>query len=219
MVKHPIRVVLATADRVLAESLARCLDAENDLNVSAVLAELDGRLDAALNSHAGVVVFDADSPLAGTFDAIERIKKGGHRTRVALLAGRHIDIIIEQALRLKVDAYLSKSQPVTEFLHGIRTIASGEQWYSQEVKSRLRFDPRNGTFRLSSAGRLSSLTTRQLEVLRHLAHGLSTKEVAREMHLSDKAIESHKYRIMNKLDMHDRVELARYAIREGLVLP
>lgn len=64
---------------------------------------------------------------------------------------------------------------------------------------------------------LSSLTNRQLEVLRHLAVGQSVKEVARQMHLSEKSIDSHKYRIMNKLGIHDRVELARFAIREGLV--
>jgi DNA-binding NarL/FixJ family response regulator len=66
---------------------------------------------------------------------------------------------------------------------------------------------------------LTSLTSRQIEVLRHLARGKSVKEVARSMHLSEKSIDSHKYRIMHKLGIHDRVELARYSIREGLTLP
>ena len=66
---------------------------------------------------------------------------------------------------------------------------------------------------------LLTLTNRQLEVLRHLARGESVKEVAKSMVLSERAIESHKYRIMQKLGIHDRVELARYAIREGLTVP
>ena len=63
------------------------------------------------------------------------------------------------------------------------------------------------------------LTARQVEVLRHLAQGQSVKEVAKLMHLSQKSVDSHKYRIMHKLAIHDRVELARYAIREGLTQP
>jgi len=54
-------------------------------------------------------------------------------------------------------------------------------------------------------------------VLRHLAYGLSVKDVARKMHISVKSVDSHKYRIMQSLGIHDRVDLARYAIREGLV--
>jgi DNA-binding NarL/FixJ family response regulator len=61
-----------------------------------------------------------------------------------------------------------------------------------------------------------TLTEREIEVLRYLARGLSKKEVASMMHLSPKTIESHSTRLMDKLDIHDRVELARYAIREGL---
>ncbi|MCH7685179.1 MAG: response regulator transcription factor [Planctomycetes bacterium] len=63
---------------------------------------------------------------------------------------------------------------------------------------------------------LSSLTPRQLEVLRHLAEGHSVKDVAKRMLVSVKSVDNHKYRIMRKLRIRDRVELARFAIREGL---
>ena len=66
---------------------------------------------------------------------------------------------------------------------------------------------------------LECLTNRQQEILRYLALGDSVKEVAKRMRLSNKSIDSHKYRIMQKLEIRDRVELARYAIREGLTLP
>lgn len=70
-----------------------------------------------------------------------------------------------------------------------------------------------------SESRLSKLSNRQIEVLRNLAFGLSVKDVARRMHISVKSVDSHKYRIMQSLGIHDRVDLARYAIREGLVCP
>jgi DNA-binding NarL/FixJ family response regulator len=72
---------------------------------------------------------------------------------------------------------------------------------------------------MRSESALSQLTNRQLEVLRHLARGESVKEVAKSLQLSQKSVDSHKYRIMHKLGIHDRVKLTRYAIREGLMLP
>ena len=72
---------------------------------------------------------------------------------------------------------------------------------------------------MDSGNRLLSLTSRQLEVLRHLAIGRSVKEIAWKMHLKPKTIDSHKYNMMRRLDIHDRVSLARFAIREGLILP
>lgn len=64
---------------------------------------------------------------------------------------------------------------------------------------------------------LGRLSDRQIEVLRNLAFGMSVKDVARKMHISVKSADSHKYRIMQSLEIHDRVGLARFAIREGLV--
>ena len=66
---------------------------------------------------------------------------------------------------------------------------------------------------------LECLTKRQQEILKHLALGDSVKEVARKLFLAPKSVEGHKHRIMRKLGIHDRVLLARYAIRNGLILP
>lgn len=81
------------------------------------------------------------------------------------------------------------------------------------------YDPLRKRYRLHSGGHLSTLTARQLEVLRHLAKGRTVKEIARILEVSPKSVDCHKYRLMNKLDIHDRVELARYAFREGLTVP
>lgn len=218
VVPNTTDLIVASGDRVLAESLAHYFHAVSDMSVTSIVYDLS-RLSNSRHHGRELVLFDVDSTLDELFETVERLKWESSQTGIALLAGRHADIVIEQAVRLKVNAYFSKSRPIDELLEGLRTIAAGKQWYSDEVKSRLEFIPEDGSFRLKTDGKLSSLTPRQLEVLRHLARGLSTKEAAKKLHLSEKAIESHKYRIMNKLDMHDRVELARYAIREGLVLP
>ena len=100
----------------------------------------------------------------------------------------------------------------------LRAVA-GESSFSPEVLERLNFNQETKRYSLKVESSLSTLTGRQVEVLRHLARGESVKEIARLMHLSHKSVDSHKYRIMNKLGIHDRVELARFAIREGLLTP
>ncbi len=95
----------------------------------------------------------------------------------------------------------------------------GDRCFSNEALDRLDYNPAIKRYLVRSTSYLLTLTNRQLEVLRHLARGESVKEVAKAMVLSERAIESHKYRIMQKLGIHDRVELARYAIREGLTVP
>jgi DNA-binding NarL/FixJ family response regulator len=112
-----------------------------------------------------------------------------------------------------------KGEPIHNLAEAFLRAAAGEKTFSPAVAERLNYDPQTKRYSVKSETPLSSLTGRQLEVLRHLARGESVKEIARQMHLSQKSIDSHKYRIMNKLGIHDRVELARFAIREGLSNP
>jgi DNA-binding NarL/FixJ family response regulator len=112
-----------------------------------------------------------------------------------------------------------KGEPFQELVSAIERVAEGEWVFSQEVLDRLIFDQQSQEYAVRHESDLSALTSRQLEVLRHLACGQSVKEISQMMHLSQKSVDSHKYRIMNKLGIHDRVLLARFAIREGLMVP
>ena len=127
------------------------------------------------------------------------------------------DIYIEQALRSKAAGYVLKTDSLASLLTAVQTVSKGGTFYSEPIRDRVSIDPATGSARAQFESRLTQLSDRQLEVLRHLAYGLSVKDVARKMHISVKSVDSHKYRIMQSLGIHDRVDLARYAIREGLV--
>jgi DNA-binding NarL/FixJ family response regulator len=90
----------------------------------------------------------------------------------------------------------------------------GGTCYSREISKKIQSLNSNGT---STNKSLSNLTPRQVEVLRHLAAGESVKEVARSLNLSGKSVDSHKYRIMRWLGIHDRVKLSLFAVREELI--
>ena len=112
-----------------------------------------------------------------------------------------------------------KTEPVSAIVAAVHQAAAGGIPLSAEVAERLTFDPAAGRNVLKTEDRLAGLTARQIEVLRHIARGRSVREVARDLGLTEKGVDSHKYRIMNRLGIRDRVGLARYAIREGVLQP
>lgn len=215
-----VGIVLVIKQRVLLDSLAYRFEAETDLRLEGLAADADEGLNVVLQTNPDVVVLDVDLAGRGPFEVVSELSRRQTDTKVVLLTSTPSDVFINQALKLNVPGYLIKDEPVDVFFECIRKVARGGHFFSDAVKRKLEYDSIGGCYKVrNGGGGLSSLTCRQLEVLRHLAKGSSVKEVARTMHLSQKSIDSHKYRIMHKLGIHDRVELARFTIREGLILP
>ncbi|MFV0444171.1 MAG: response regulator transcription factor [Planctomycetaceae bacterium] len=139
------------------------------------------------------------------------------QTRLVVFADGFSDTRLELAISSGVRGLLSQQDSLMDLGASLRAIASGEQRVSQVFQDRATFDQRSGKIRVHRRHRLQSFSDRQLEVLMQLAEGKRVKDIADSMSLSEKAIESHKYRLMNRLGIHDRVELCRWAIREGLI--
>lgn len=110
---------------------------------------------------------------------------------------------------------MTKSEPPESVTAAIRAVVAGGAYFSPEVQSRIIVDSAGA--RLAQPGRTRlSLLTAQHDVLRYLARGLSKKQIADTLCVSVKTVEAHTTHLMDKLAIHDRVELARFAIREGL---
>ena len=159
---------------------------------------------------------DIDMPGMICFDAAERIKSRLEEVQIIFLSSALHDHYIESALKIGASGYLHKGEPTETLAMAIREVAAGGVYFSDEIRGRIV--EKEGSYSLAEGAKMRSqtLTDREIEVLRYLARGLTKKEIASLMHLSPKTIESHSARVMDKLDIHDRVELARYAIREGL---
>lgn len=214
-----IRIVLVVDHCMLLESLAFRIDAEPDFQVVGTASSGELGLRLLLKEIPDVAVLDVDLPDRSPFELVSRLKDLKAETKPVFLTGLFSDVLLDQAIQHDARGYFTIDEPVERIIDGIRRVAAGEHCFSEAVSRRLEFDPKRKRYRIHSGGRSSSLTGREIEVLRHLAKGGSVKEVGRAMHLSHKSIDSHKYRIMRKLGIHDRVELARWAIREGFVLP
>lgn len=139
------------------------------------------------------------------------------QTRLAVLADGFSDTQLDLAIAAGAKGLLSQYDSLEELGTALRAVAAGERRVSARFADRLSLEGRGGQFRVHRRHRLRLFSNRQLDVLMQLAEGKRVKDIAESMHLSEKAIESHKYRLMNRLGIHDRVELCRWAIREGLI--
>lgn len=214
-----IRLAMIDHDTLLRESLIACLQAQNGFHMIWATHCLNEALLQFAANEPDALLLDIDLHLRDTFDLVRKISAVSCHTRMIVLTHNASDALIARALDLPVQGYILKDDSMDNLVGGIRRVIEGGVYYSDRIGRRLRIDPARGTHELAAGNRLRSLTLHQLQLVGHLARGASAKEIAKLMHLSVKAINSQKYRIMRRLGIHDRVQLARYAIREGLIPP
>lgn len=206
------RILLVDQETAFIEMFADRIQNESDMHVVGMAANGRGVEEILVETRPNVLVLDVNLTGPSAFEIARDAAIISRDTQILFLTSTISEGLIEQAARCRMSGYMSKSEHVETLISAIRTVARGGVSYSPQIADRL--EHRNG-----APHSLSSLTARQIEVLRNLANGASVKEVAAKMNLSEKSVDSHKYRIMRRLGIHDRVKLALFAVREGLVLP
>ena len=209
----PLRIILADDHLIVRQGLRSVLEQE----AYTVLGEAgDGReaLRLAQELRPDVAVLDLAMPLLNGLDAAREISRVSPQTKTILLTMHTEDPYVMEALRAGVKGYLLKTQAAQDLVQAIREVSRGAMYLSPGIsrtlveaylaKSELPPDP---------------LTPREREVLQLVAEGKTTKEVAVILGVSVKTAESHRTRIMGKLEIHETASLVRYAIRRGLVQP
>lgn len=214
-----IRVALLDDHRVLLDALAERINRVSGFSVVGKASSTDDALEMLKETSPAILLCDIEMAGKSVFTVVEEATTFLPDLKVLILSGHLADAFVEQAIRNGLSGYLMKGEPIENILDSMRRVMRGEQCFSPEVLQRLHFDTSRRTYVMKNPTVLSVLTGRQLEVMRLLAQGASVKEVARQLNLSEKSVDSHKYRLMYKLNVHDRVELTRLAIREGLMFP
>ncbi len=204
---------------LLCEALVALLGREHDFEIVGYSTDSDDGFRKIVDLKPELVLCDVELPGRGAFTMAEEVLSCLPATNLVFFTDYVTDVFLDQTLRVKARGYLLKTERPQQIVQALRAACRGEVCFSTQALERMDYNPTVRRYMVRSNSYLLTLTNRQLEVLRHLARGESVKEVAKSMVLSERAIESHKYRIMQKLGIHDRVELARYAIREGLTVP
>jgi DNA-binding NarL/FixJ family response regulator len=210
--------VLVVDDQALVrETLALWLRTAPDLEIVGCAAHADEAVTLATEKQPRVVLMDVDMPGRQAFEAARVLRVRCPDARILFVSGHTQDRYIEQALAVGAAGYVAKSEPAATLLGAIRTVATSGAYFSPVVRARLVFAPDGVQLAEQARTRATMLTERETEVLRHLARGLSKKEIAEGTHRPARPAKRHAANRMASRHIHDRVALTRFAIREGLV--
>jgi DNA-binding NarL/FixJ family response regulator len=223
-----IRVLLADDHALVRELLAVRLQAGTDgtaappgstVAVVASVADSDALLSEARRTRPDLAVLDIDMPGPPVFGVVARLRHELPGLRVLFLSAFVNDHHVQQALDLGAAGYVCKTDPVERIVAAVRSVARGAVAYSAAVRDRIVIEAGGRAVLKPQHSRLELLTPREMEVLAVMARGSSKKEAAAALSISHKTVDRHCVNLMEKLAIHDRVELARFAIREGVVNP
>ncbi len=204
---------------LIADGLAARMAVEPDLECVGHLESADLLVATVKELRAQVVLLDLSMPGPDPLERLVDLKRACPEVAVVVLSAHVRDHFIDTALARGASGYFSKYDSSASIFEGIRRATLGRIALSDEVSSRLRHGsvPGHSGTATGSMSRLSSLSPRELEVLRLVGKGMSRAQIARDFCRSLKTIDAQHTSIMKKLDIHDRAELTRFAIAEGLV--
>jgi DNA-binding NarL/FixJ family response regulator len=209
------RILLADDHTLLIDGLRPLLERQRNLEVVAVARDGVEAAGLARKHRPDIILLDISMPRLNGLDAARKILAEFPAIKIIMLSMHADRKFIEESLRIGARGYLLKESAVEEVIEAILSVQSGELFLSRSVRTEIMRDYVQ-RLRAGGEGSRSPLTPREREVLQLLAEGNPTKAMADILHVSVKTIESHRKRIMDKLDLHSIAELTKYAIREGL---
>jgi len=202
------RVLLVDDHPVLRQGMAAMINEEPDLIVCGEADGVQAALDAAHATRPHVAVVDLSIRGGDGIELIRSLRDQCPAVRCLVLSMFDEAVYAERALRAGARGYVMKAEVASNVIEGIRSVLRGELYVSPEVRERVE-GARPGA---APAAGVSRLSDRELQVLRCVGRGMSTREVAQELFISVKTVEAHREHLKQKLELADSNELLRYAI-------
>ncbi|MBE1573458.1 response regulator [Amycolatopsis roodepoortensis] len=221
---EPIRVLICEDQELVRTGYVTIFSAMPDIEVVGEAADGRTAVEAARRLRPDVIVMDIRMPVLDGIEATRQLAGPGVETPVKVLVVTtfNVDEYVYEALRAGASGFLLKDTPPAQLVDGVRTIARGESLLAPAVTRSLighfaeRLRPAD-TSRPARDSVMRTLTPRELEVLEHLAAGLSNAEIAAELVISSETVKTYVSRILTKLDLRDRVQAVVLAYRIGLI--
>jgi two-component system response regulator NreC len=204
-----VRVVLADDRAMVRRARRLLLNVDQDVDVIAEAVDLAALMDHVSRDEPGVLVLDLRLPNGSSIATIRRLHKEFPETKVVVLTNEESPLFAHKAIEAGAVGFVAKDRADTELLHAVRLAAGGEPYVSPRVARELEG--------LDRAINDDGLSPRETEVLRSIALGYTSAEIAGKLHLSRRTIETHRANIHRKLGLATRAELVHFALRRHLI--
>ena len=213
------RVLLADDHALVRRGLRLVLDAEPDLEVVAEAGDGAEAIERGLAPEVDLAVLDISMPRMTGLQAARELHRRRPELRILMLSMHQSERYLFEALKAGTAGYVLKSVADRDLVEACRAAMRGERFLypgamTPPIRDLLK-DARDGL----PSMREDPLTPRETEIVKLIAESYSTKQIAETLVISEKTVDRHRTNILEKLGMHDRVELVRYAIRRGLIEP
>jgi DNA-binding NarL/FixJ family response regulator len=206
-----INVILADDHAIVRQGLAALLQAEPDITVLAQAADGAAAWDLIATHQPDLAILDLSMPQATGIEVARRVEAAALDTRCLLLTMHDDPAAALEAQEAGAAGYVLKDNSFEELVLAVRTIAAGGTFVTASIRAKLRALQRNGQQHLT-------LSSREREVIRLVALGHSSKEIARVLDISPRTVDTYRNRLMRKLGLHCVADVVRYAVQAGMLL-
>jgi two-component system response regulator NreC len=212
-----IRVLVTDDHAIVRDGICALLALTGDIEAVGVAANGREALEMVRELMPDVVLMDIAMPIMGGVEATRRIRKEFPKVKVLALTQYDDKAYVFPVIEAGASGFISKTAASTELATGIRSVYRGDSFLSPSVARFLVEDYQQVASMKESQDPYEQLTNREREVFKLVAEGYTTQEIAAMLVLSPKTVERHKTNLMAKLDIHNRTELVKYALRKGII--
>ena len=210
---NPIRLYLADDHQIMREGLRLVLAREPDFAIVGEVGDGAVALGEIEALNPDLAVLDVEMPGLSGIELAERLQKSRPTVRVLILSAHAEAQFVQEALRVGVEGFMVKASAAVDLVRAIRAIHGGATFFCPRVSTVLAQELRR---RNGQGPSQSPLSDRETEILRRIAEGQSTKEIAYALGISARTIEAHRAHLMAKLGIFSAAGLTKFALREGL---
>lgn len=207
-----IRIVLADDQLLVRAGIRALLEARPDCQIEAECADGLQAVAEIRRLKPDIALLDIAMPGLNGIEVSRAIRQVDRQIRILILSSIDRQEVVDQALASGIDGYLLKDFVLDELRQALAAVLAGRSFLSPKIRELHEQRSLDG-----KTGNTNGLTARQTQILRLVASGLTTKEIARDLGISPKTVEFHRARLMERLAVHDVTALTRYAIQVGVV--
>lgn len=205
-----IKILVADDHVIFRQGLVRLLQSIGDIAVVGETGDGSEVIPLILKENPGIIVLDISLPDKSGFEILEEMQEQDIEARVIFLTMHNDLLTAHKAMQLGASGYVIKDNAFEDLLYAIRSVSAGGKFISPTISEKF--------LSISLPQKTAqTLTVREREVLRLIASGLTNKQIADKLFISIKTVETHRARIMHKLDVHTIADLVRYAVKERLI--